>query len=174
MNIVETTPTNKNFLSPLGFRFFVKKLPNVNFFVQKTNIPGISIANQPYQPTPFTKIPFAGDHVEYNEFNLAFRVDEDLNNYLEIHNWIKALGFPEDFKEYRNLATKETTSGDGLKSDATLIITTNGKTPQFECVFEDAFPTTLSDLSFDSTQNDVNYILANVQFRYTLYKISAL
>ena len=174
MNIVETTPTNKNFLSPLGFRFFIKKLPNVNFFTQRANIPGISIASQPIQPNPFTKIPYAGDHIEYNEFSVTFRVDEDLTNYMELHNWIKGLGFPENYDEYKELALKQPGSGEGLKSDATLIITTNGKTPNFECVFEDAFPISLTDLVFETTDTSVNYIVASASFRYTLYKINAL
>lgn len=174
MTAITDTPINKNFLSPLGFRFAIKKLPNVNFFVQKANIPGIQIASQPAAGNPFTKIPYAGDHIEYNEFQLTFRVDEDLQNYMEIHNWIKGLGFPEDFKEYADLANQKPMSGLGVKSDASLIITTNGKSPNYECVFEDAFPVNLSDLNFDTTDETVEYIEATATFFYTLYKISAL
>ena len=174
MTALDFTPTNKNFLSPLGFKFLVKKLPNVNFFVQKANIPGIAIASQPIQPTPFTKIPYAGDHIEYNEFQLVFRVDEDLQNYMEIHNWIKGLGFPENLGAYAALANQKPETGMGLKSDASLIITTNGKSPNYECIFEDAFPVNLSDLNFDTTDETVDYIEATATFYYTLYKITAL
>ena len=34
MAITTTEPTNKNFLSPLGFKFVIQKTPNVNYFVQ--------------------------------------------------------------------------------------------------------------------------------------------
>lgn len=174
MNIVETTPTNKNFLSPLGFRFFIKKLPNVNFFVQKVNVPGISIAQNPTMPNPFTKIPYAGDHLEFNELQITYRVDEDISNYLEIYNWIRGLAFPDNFGEYAALASKTPTSGEGLKSDASLIITTNGKSPNFECVFEDAFPINISNIDFVTTDETVNYIEATATFLYTQFKISAL
>ena len=43
MSILDTQPTNKNFLSPLGFRFTIKKAPNLNFFVQSVNIPTLSL-----------------------------------------------------------------------------------------------------------------------------------
>lgn len=174
MTALDFTPVNKNFLSPLGFKFLIKKLPNVAFFIQKVNVPGIQIAAQPAQPNPFTKIPYAGDHIEFNEFQLTFRVDEDLQNYMEIHNWIRGEGFPEDFSQFNEIAKQPVASGMGLKSDATLIITTNGKSPNYSCTFEDAFPVSLSDLTFDTTDESVDYIEATATFYYTLYKISAL
>lgn len=174
MTALDFTPTNKNFLSPLGFRFLIKKLPNVSFFIQKVNVPGIQIASQPSQGNPFVKIPYAGDHIEYNEFQLTFRVDEDLQNYMEIHNWVRGLGFPESFTEYGDLAKQKVGTGLGLKSDASLIITTNGKSPNYQCIFEDAFPVSLSDLNFDTTDTSVEYIEATATFYYTLYSISAL
>lgn len=174
MSATENTPVNKNFLSPLGFKFFVKKLPNVNFFAQKANIPGMAIGGNPEQPNPFVTIPYYGDHVTFNELEVTFRVDENLQNYLEIQNWIRALSFPEQFEQFAALFKAQPGSGEGLKSDASLIITTNGKNPNFECVFQDAFPIGISDLVFDTTDESVNYLDATVQFRYTLYKISAL
>ncbi len=174
MSALDTTPINKNFLSPLGFRFFIKKLPNVNFFVQKVNVPGIAIPQNPAMPNPFTKIPYAGDHLEFNELQLTYRVDESLTNYLEVYNWIRGLAFPESYEEYSALASKSPTSGEGLKSDASLIITTNGKSPNFECVFEDVFPINLSSMDFVTTDETVNYIEATATFLYTQFKISAL
>lgn len=171
--LVDTIPTNKNFLSPLGFRFLVKKLPNVNFFAQKANIPGISMGTTE-QPNPFIAIPYYGDHMQFNELEVTFRVDEDMKNYLEINTWIRALAFPEKFSEFAALFKKTPMSGEGLKSDASLIITTNGKNPNYECSFQDIFPISLSDLVFDTTDDSVNYLEATVQFRYTQYKISGL
>ena len=174
MSATENTPSNKNFLSPLGFKFFVKKLPNVNFFAQKANIPGISIGATPEQANPFVAIPYQGDHAQFNELEVTFRVDENLQNFLEIQNWIRALTFPEEFEQFAALFKAKPGSGDGLKSDASLVITTNGKNPNFECLFQDIFPISISDLVFDTTDESVNYLDATVQFRYTLYKISAL
>jgi hypothetical protein len=174
MSILEYTPTNKNFLSPLGFKFFVKKLPNVNFFVQKVNIPGLAMGATPQAPNPFVAIPYSGDHLLYNEFNLTFRIDEDMQNYLEIHKWLRGLGFPEDYSEYAAIKNEDKLLGGGLKTDATLIITSNGKSPNIECVFQDIFPISLSDVDFNTTDESVNYIEATAAFRYTQYKISAL
>ena len=39
-------------------------------------------------------IPIEGN-VQYGELNIEFIVDEDLRNYMELHNWIRALGVPQ-------------------------------------------------------------------------------
>jgi len=174
MTQLDYITANKNFLSPLGFKFQIKKLPNVNFFVQSTNIPGLSIAQSPEAPNPFVAIPYSGDHILYNEFKITFKVDEDLKNFLELHYWLRGLGFPEEFNEYRLIAEEDKLAGGGLKSDASLIITTNGKSPNIECVFEDAFPIELSDLEFNTTDVTVDYIEVTATFAYTQYKIKTL
>jgi hypothetical protein len=174
MTAIDYTPVNKNFLSPLGFKFQIKKLPNVNFFVQNVNIPGLAMGGTPKAPNPFVAIPYSGEHLLYNEFKITFKVDEDLKNFLEIHYWLRGLGFPEDFKEYGLITEEDPLMGGGLKSEASLMITTNGKSPNIECIFEDAFPVSLSDLEFNTTDNTVDYIEVTATFAYTQYKISAL
>src|SRR5690606_103637 len=61
MSALDKVPSNNNFLSPLGFHFSVRKLPNVNFFVQRVRIPSISLPPAD-TPNPFVKIPYSGDH----------------------------------------------------------------------------------------------------------------
>lgn len=174
MSALETTPVNKNFLSPLGFRFSIQKLPNVNFFVQKVNIPGLAMGATPTAPNPFVEIPYSGDHLLYNEFRITFKVDEDMKNFLEIHHWLRGLGFPDDFAEYSTILNEDRMLGGGLKSDASLIITTNGKSPNIQCNFIDVFPVALSDIDFNTTDDTVDYIEVTATFRYTSYEISAL
>ena len=45
MAIIDTQPINKNFLSQLGFKFVINKTPNINYFVQSINIPGITLGS---------------------------------------------------------------------------------------------------------------------------------
>lgn len=171
MAAIENTPTNPNFLSPLNFKFAIKRAPHINFFIQKANIPSITLPNIE-TPNPFVKIPQPGDHLEYGEFEISFRVDENLQNYLEIHNWIRALGKPKDFAEYRALAQNPNYTGDGLKSDMSLMILSSAKMPNYEITFTDAYPYLLSELIFDSTKTDVEYIEATASFKYVLFEIN--
>lgn len=173
MSATDNTPVNKNFLSPLNFKFQLKRAPHINFFIQKVNFPGLTIMPT-QQPNPFVKIPISGDHIAYDELKILFRVDEDLQNYLELHSWIRGLGFPEKYAEYRELAGQEKHTGGGLESDISLIILNSTKLPNYELTFRDAFPVSLSELVFNSTDSDVEYIEASAVFKYTLFDLKKI
>jgi len=173
MSAIDNTPENKNFLSPLNFRFQIKKAPHVNFFVQKVNIPDIAIRSSD-TPNPFVKIPYPGDHMEFGALNITFKVDEDLQNYLEIHNWIRALGKPEDFAGYADIASKPSWTGDGIYSDISVLVLASTKMPNYEVAYVDAFPISLTGISFATTDNNVNYIEASATFKYTYFTITKI
>ena len=173
MTAIDNTPYNKNFLSPLNFVFQIKRSPHLNFFVQQVNLPSISV-NFPEQPNPFVHIPISGEHIEFGTLRASFKVDEDMQNWFEVHNWIRNLGFPFEYEEYKKLATAPKSSGEGIVSDITLVILNQVKLPAFEITFRDAFPVSLSDLQFDVTEETVNYITASVEFKYVLYDVVKL
>jgi hypothetical protein len=163
MTALENTPTNPNFLSPLNFKFSIKRAPHINFFIQKVSIPSITLPSYE-SPNPFVKIPEPGEHINYGDLDITFRVDENLKNYLEIHNWIRALGKPKDFSEYKALSDKKTYTGDSIRSDISLMILSSAKNANYEIVFVDAYP-------YDLTDQSVDYIEATASFKYVLFEI---
>ena len=165
---------NNNYLSPIGFKFLIEKSPKTSFLCQSANIPEISLGEIDI-PTPFVKFPIEGNF-QYGSLNFQFLVDEDLDNYLEIHNWMRALGVPYSFEEraeFEDAIVRRTSNNidRNIFSDGTLQILTNNLTSNFEVVFTDMFPTSLSTLDFDSTVDDNNFLTANVSFQYTYYEI---
>ena len=171
MSAIDNTPANKNFLSPLNFKFQIKKAPHVNFFIQKVNIPDIKLISPEY-PNPFVNAPIPGEHLTYGILDITFKVDEDLQNYLEIHNWVKALGKPQNYDQYKTIQDKKPGTGDGIYSDISLMVLSSTKMANYEIVFMDAFPVNISSVVFNTTDNDVNYIEASASFRYTLFDIN--
>jgi len=167
------TPESINFVNPLLFKFQIKKTPTTNYFVQSVNIPGISM-REVEQPNPFVKIPYGGDHLLFDDLMINYKVDEDLNNYLEIYNWIKSMGFPDNFGQYKSLADLPKTSGEGLVSDISLVILSNARIPTYEVLFRDAFPVSTSSLIFDTTKPDVEFLEASATFRYTSFSIKSV
>lgn len=173
MSAIENTPINHNFLSPLNFKFQIKKAPHVNFFIQKVNIPGISIGSVS-TPNPYVKFQYSGEHIAYEDLSISFKVDEDLNNYLEIHNWLKSLGKPESYEQYANLASKPVYTGDGIMSDISVIVLSSTKIANYDVTYRDAFPVSLSSITFTSTDTDVSYLEATATFKYTIYDITKI
>lgn len=170
MSAVDKTPTNKNFLSPLNFKFVMKRAPHVNFFIQKINIPSIVLPFT-FSPNPIVRIPEPGDQLEYDELTISFRVDEDLQNYLEIQNWIRGTG-KQSFEQYTTLSNAPILTGEAIKSEIVVTALSSAKKPNFEIVFESAFPTKISGITFDSSLEDVTYLEAEASFKYTKYEIN--
>ena len=172
---------NRNFLSPVGFKFALKRSPKTAFFCNQANIPDITLGIAE-QPSYLKDIPIPGDKISFGDLNLRFLVDEDLGNYMEIQKWIRGLGFPEALKEFNELekqdylfgAAKFAQRGDQIYSDGTLQILSSNLIPKFQVVFDDLFPYSLSTMSFDATDTDIEYFTADVSFKYTIYKLTDL
>ena len=121
-------------------------------------------------------IDLPGDKIEFNDFGLRFLVDEDLSNYMEVQNWIRGIGFPESLKEIYDFRKSNPNRESGNKeldlfSDGTLNVLTSTQNANFKVKFKDLFPISVSDLTFDATDTDIDYLTAEVNFKYTIYKI---
>ena len=170
---------NRNFLSPTGFKFLLKRSPKVAFFCNQANIPDLNlgIANQ---PTYLKDIDTPGDKITFGDLNLRFLVDENLENYMEIQNWIRGLGYPESVQEFRDLNNQGIIQGryandrQNIYSDGTLQILSSSLVSKFQVFFKDLFPYSLQTLTFDATDTDIQYFTADVSFKYTIYSITDL
>lgn len=169
MSVLARQPETQDYLSPFGFQFSILKSPAVNFFVQSVELPQLSIGEADVM-TPFSTLKFPGIKLSYSSLNVTFKVDEKMQSYLEIHNWLKKLGFPDDFTQYAELAN-DATGIDGVFSDISLIILSAQKNPIFSVTFKDAFPTELGSLSFDATQTSLEYLTVSAQFAYRSFDI---
>jgi len=155
---------NRNFLSPVGFKFSLKRAPGVAFFCNQANIPSIDLGIAE-QPTWLKNIDVPGDKIQFGDLSLRFLVDEDLVNYMELQRWIRGLGYPEDMDEFRKLEGEAVLpnnfgqAGDNIYSDGTLQILSSNLVPQFQVVFTDLFPYTLSTVTFDATDTDIEYFI---------------
>ena len=170
---------NRNFLSPVGFKFGLQRAAGVAFFCNEANIPDMTLGITE-QPTYLRDITTPGDKIQFGDLNLMFLVDEDLTNYMEIQNWIRGLGYPESLQEYQDLDDSGNLtdafgffkqSRDDIYSDGTLQILSSNLVPQFQVQFSDLFPYSLSTITFDATDTDIEYFTADVSFKYTIYRI---
>ena len=193
----ETSPLNRqptalDYSSPTQFRFLINQLPKVQYFTTEANIPGITLSDVELG-SPLKNIPMLGDKLTYEDLAISFIVDENLENYIEMHTWLTSIGFPKDrkqFSEFRSTTSNMSTTTRGeskdigdvrastpelpMYSDATLTILTNKNNPVVECRFADVFPTSLSGLDYNQNQTDVEYLTATVNFKYKIYEIHTL
>jgi hypothetical protein len=149
-------------------------MPNVAFFAQDVELPGFSLPPLD-QTTPLSRIQVPSDRMDFEPLNLTFLVDEQMNNWMEVFNWVKGLGFPEQWEQY----TQENNRGmPGLSelsrnySDAELMILGSNNVTVRKVQFKDCFPTALSGIRFSTTNTDVQYATASLTLEYSYYTVA--
>jgi hypothetical protein len=165
---------NRNFLSPVGFKFSLAKEPKVDFFSNSARIPEISLGTAT-QPSYLKDVDIPGDKLSYGDFSLRFMVDEGLVNYMKIHNWMTGLGYPDSTQDFKDLTTNDNSIRDLNEqfSDGSLHILNSNFRDVAIVKFRDLFPVYLTSLEFEASDTDINYFTAEVTFKYTLYDIVA-
>ncbi len=147
--------SNKNFLSPTGFKFTMDstKYPNLEYFCNSVSLPGIGIGavDQPYRGV---NLGFTGDRMSFDDLNITFNVTENMENYTETFDWMDKM-----------LRTEETETSDAVLS---ILSSHNNTTKRIK--FKDCFPTALSGFDFVSTATEIEYIQATVTFKYTTFE----
>ena len=178
-----------DYASPTQFKFVINQLPKVEFNTISANIPAINLGEAIF-PTPYKEIPLMGDTLTYDNLEISFIVDEYLENFLSVHDWITAIGFPEDRKQFAEFRgntsatpiptvgkstdigeTTTPTAARAMFSDMTLTVLSNKNNPILETRFYDAFPVAISGLNYTQNATDIENIVATITFRYKLYEI---
>ncbi|MDA7798447.1 hypothetical protein N8956_00435 [bacterium] len=192
-NAYDRQPTKFDYASPTQFKFSLLKLPKVEYFCTSVNIPGVTLSNVDIA-TPLKSIPVPGTILNYGDLEMSFLVDENLENYREIHGWLTGLGFPRDHKQAKTLvdAAKDRFPTGGKSdavtdagkvtgapmplgpvfSDATLNVLSSKNNTNIEVRFSDMFPVSLSALNFNQQAADVDYLSASVTMKYKIYEFA--
>ena len=71
INSQSRQPTKQDYADPTKFKFSIIKLPKVEYFCTQVNLPGVSIADNYTQPTPFRNIPLPGEKLQYEPFHYS-------------------------------------------------------------------------------------------------------
>lgn len=173
MNSLIPQPQNTNFLQKTKFAITFPRISNTTFFCQEVNLPGVSLSELP-QTTPFVDLYKPGNKIKYETLSIKFIVDEDLRSWMEIHDWIKGMTFPNDFQQYNNLKTLSSVSiatKYPQYADGTLTILSNMNNPKMSIEFADLFPVSLSSIDFTSMDESTTTITATCSFRFAFYNV---
>jgi len=155
-------PKNRNFLSPIGFKLKLERFEGVDFFCQSANIPDIQM---PFTdvPTRFRNVPIVpGGGVTFGDLSVRFIIDEDLVNYHSIYKWIRQNGRAD-----RDVDTPD----EPQYSNGIVEVTTSNMNTNFVVEYVNMFPINLSNIVFDASAGDIEYITADVTFKYQQFNL---
>ena len=170
---------NKSLLNKNNFRLLIDKVPTVEYYVQSVNIPGLQFTevNQPFGIGVDAFFP--GDKVTFDALSVTFLVDEDLENFKEMYDWMQAIvpfSSSSDFHSF--VDSQKTTTGElsninndlNQYSQITLITNTNKNIPNKYFRFYDCFPISLGGLELLSG-SESETVTCTAEFRFTYYDI---
>lgn len=192
LSAINRQPKVIDYSAPTQYRFTILQLPKVQFFTTACNVPGINMGEALF-PTPFKDIPVLPDKITYENLEITFLVDENLENYQELHKWIRAIGFPKERAEFQSFrednvdrfptantksvpsdSVKPRTSDSAMYSDATLTILSNKNNPVVNILFSNVYPVSLSSLQYTNDSTDTEYLSATATFQYQIYDFENL
>ena len=163
--------TNINYLQPTSFKLVLdrKNYPNLEFFCQTITHPGMLLTAVEVPYKKIQGIPFAGDTLTFNELSANIILDEDMQGYTEMYNWIRRL-----------LDTNQTNPLDRNSStpphyaDITLHILSSHNNTTKQIQYIDCVPTSLGDISFESTSSGDTFITFNASFRFMYFELKSI
>jgi hypothetical protein len=169
MSALSRTPQNTNYLQPTKFLLTFTKIPDTQYFCQSINLPGLNIGKSDFE-TPFRRIPVAGTKIDYNPLNINFNVNGDLSAWFNLHQWMRSMGSPVGFEDRVN-TTNQISERTSLQaySDGTLTVLSNLNNPIARIQFYNIFPTSLSDLEFDTTKSADDVMVGSASFDFEYY-----
>lgn len=149
---VETNP-----LTTAQFKFEIEAFPHVTYNAQTVILPSMQVDGVQMN-SPRRDIPLTGTKLNFDPFALTFIVDDKLNNYTELYNWL-IKNVTENFDRRTHM------------SDATLHILNGDLTPNQKIKFFDCFPTMIAELPFESNANDSDVMECSTFFNFSHFKL---
>ena len=184
-------PTEFNYSQTNQFKVHLSLFPKTEWFVVRANIPSVTLG-QAVQATRLIDMPVIGDKLTYDQFYFTFIVDEKLQNYMELHDWLINIGFPERHTQFQSQTRTDgvtrpvgktfdtKVAGFGkesdrdLYSDITMFILSSKNNPIAVIKFFESFPINLTNIEYSQQLTDTTYAECTATFAYTLFTITPI
>ena len=159
-----------NYLQPSGFKITVSKknYPHLAFFAQTIQHPAMQISSTELGYKRIAGIPFIGDAITFGAVSLDVIMDEKMNVYSEIFNWMSNM---VESKHQLNSGFLYTNGDTSLSdyNDIRITILNSANNAQREINYVNAFPISLGDVQFNSTTEET-YITVPMTFRFDYFE----
>tara|TARA_R100000234_G_scaffold71787_1_gene44184 strand:- start:5822 stop:6409 length:588 start_codon:yes stop_codon:yes gene_type:complete len=156
-------PTNVNYLYQTLFKFEIFRLPKMEYFIQRVNLPGFGPQGNIEQPTRFVAAKHPNSKVSFENLTMTFLVNEDMSNWREIYDWMRSIYLTKDHKDYEKKISSHFTDG-------TLHILNSAMNPNLQIRFRNLLPVSLTGFEFDSSVTDITPFTAEITFAYDYYE----
>ena len=160
---VNRQPTSTNYLYQTFYKFQMRRLPKVNYFMQKVSLPDFASGGPIEQPTRFVSVKHPSKNVSFDNLTVEFLVDENLENWRELYDWMRTIYLVDDYKNFESETSTHFTEG-------SILLLNSAMNVNKEIRFHNLLPISLSGIDFDSTDTDLSPRIATATFAFDFYE----
>lgn len=163
--------TNLNYLQPTGFKVSIDRenYPNLEFFCQSVTHPGMILNPVELGIPRLAGLPIPGESLTFNELSTNVILDENLEGYSEMYNWILRLINNNMGSGGRGSIATDTNAPTYADITLSILSSHNNQTKQVR--YLDCIPTSLGDIQFESTADGQTFITFAASFRFNYFKL---
>lgn len=150
-------PSTFNHLDNVKFKFQIHRCPNVNYWMQSTQLPSMQVEGG-IMPGMRRDVPIPGSKVEFENLIINFMVDQNLDNYYEVYKWFQEIQTAHEVSD--------------MVSDCSLHFLDGNNNVQRTIDFVGAYPLIMTELSLNSDDSDTVPVTCSVTFNYQYFKFA--
>lgn len=158
-----------SFLQNNKFQVSFNKIPNVVFNAFRIAIPGMVLPSIK-TPNPFSKLTLPNTQITYEPLAIDFLLDEEMDNYFEIYNWMIGTGFPESFQQRKDYVIEKRNIAQ-LYGDCTVSILNNSNRENRQFIYHNVIPTYLSGFETASANPVPDQVVIRLQLDYDYFTL---
>lgn len=160
---------NINLLQPTSFKLIIdrKNFPNLEFFCQSVAHPAMDAraAELPYRK--IGSVPFAADKLTFTDLECIIIVDENMNAYTEMYNWLQ-----RTVQLNNRTPLQRTDSYPPSVCDISLLILSSANNMTRTIKYVDCIPVGLGNMMMEATTGDTTQITFPATFRFSYFELS--
>lgn len=160
---INRQPTSTNYLYQTFYKFQMRRLPKVNYFMQKVSLPDFASGGPIEQPTRFVSVKHPSRNVSFDNLSIEFLVDENLENWRELYDWMRTIYLVDDYRKFESETSTHFTEG-------SILLLNSAMNVNKEIRFHNLLPISLSGIDFDSTDTDLSPRIATATFAFDFYE----
>lgn len=163
-----TLTDNTNYLQATGFQISISRenFPNMEFFASSVSHPGTDIASVE-MPRARASIPFAGDRLNFGQLSVTILIDEDMNSYIEMFQWLERMVQQPNTDRARSFENNVIPT----EASITVSVLTSHNNVSRRIKYYNCVPTSLSDIELTAQRTDTDPLSFIASFRFAYFEI---
>lgn len=166
----DTFDCGTNYLQPNGFRIIINRrnFGNLQFYAQSVIHPDVNLPATEISFSRISSVPFVGDAIEFGILSMDVLLDEDMNSYRELFNWMNQATDTKHNLGSNLLQTGENAIADPSYYDITVAVLSSHNNVNRTFRYRNAFPISVGQIQMNSTASE-QFLSFQTSFRFDYF-----